>query len=334
MLIFLLFAGSVLLTLSASAWFTHRLEMVCASLELPISLLSLLGALGANIPNYAASIAAIAGGQVDVGLGIIIGSNIYNVAIILSISTFAVPRACGITLPSADMRDIDVVGLFALAIMAVVTLLIWLLPGTPVTGQQGSVVTLNALYTLIIVVGGLFASLVWHALRRVHHVHHPSPNHRNDKYEQAHRSLMRLFAEGLIALAVALGGVVVMVWSGEGLTSDLHMPPVLAGLLVLAVATSLPNTVVAFSLARDNRASACIEEIFSSNSINAALGIVLPLALWPAMIHDRLLLLVDAPLMAVLTLALLLTLRRRIGYVAALLLLATYVAWVILHVIL
>src|SRR5437764_14539357 len=94
----LLFAMSLLITLAASAWFTRTLEVISDMFDLSASLLSLLGALGANIPNYAASIAAIVGDQFAIGLGIIIGSNVYNIAIILAISTFATPSKQGIRL--------------------------------------------------------------------------------------------------------------------------------------------------------------------------------------------------------------------------------------------
>src|SRR5712691_59947 len=97
-MVLLLFIASLLIAMAASEWFSRRLEKVCDALDLPPSLLSLLGALGANIPNYAASIVALAGGKLDIGLGIIIGSNIYNVAIILSIATFATPKRHGIAL--------------------------------------------------------------------------------------------------------------------------------------------------------------------------------------------------------------------------------------------
>ena len=124
-----------------------------------------------------------------------------------------------------------------------------------------------------------------------------------------------------------------MVQSGQTFTSELHIPSVLAGLLVLAVATSLPNTVVAFSLARDGQASACVEEIFTSNSINAALGIAVPLLFWHDVVHDRLLLLLDMPLMVLLTLgALVCILRRRVSHAVALFLLLSYVVWVVVHV--
>ena len=136
-------------------------------------------------------------------------------------------------------------------------------------------------------------------------------------------------------MIIALGGVVVMVQSGQALTIDLHIPDVLAGLLVLAVATSLPNTVVAYRLARTDREVACVEEIFSSNSINATLGVVLPLLFWHDMVHDRILLLLDGPLMIALTLgALLCVLRRRVLRATGVVLLLVYAAWVLVHALL
>ncbi len=73
-----------------------------------------------------------------------------------------------------------------------------------------------------------------------------------------------------------------MVRAGEAAALDLRLSSAILSLIILAVATSLPNTVVAFTLARTGRASASMEEIFSSNGVNAALGIALPLLFCPA----------------------------------------------------
>ena len=108
-----LFIISLLVAISASTWFTKRLEVICEIFDLPESLLSLLGALGANIPNYAASIVAIATGQMTTGLGIIVGSNIYNIAIILAISTFATARHEGLVLSPKQAYDARMVALLA-----------------------------------------------------------------------------------------------------------------------------------------------------------------------------------------------------------------------------
>jgi cation:H+ antiporter len=332
----LLFIASLLLTMAASAWFTRRLETICDSLSLPPSLLSLLGALGANIPNYAASTLAIAGGHLDVGLGIIIGSNVYNIAIILSLAIFATPKKHGIVLTLKQAQDARSVARYTLAIILTISLAMWLLPGTPLTAAllpplpAAALLMATALLALAI-----FAALALHALRRVHDPHSTIPTGPTGNEKQAGNAprLSLMIVEALVALMIALAGVFVMVQSGQDLTRELGIPAVLAGLLVLAVATSLPNTVVAFSLARTDRETACVEEIFSSNSINAALGIALPLLFWHFVLRDRLLLFLDAPLMVLLTLgALAGVLRRRLGRAVGLLLLLVYAAWIAAHV--
>lgn len=338
LLILVVFAVSLIVTMSAAAWFTRRLEHIAAALNLSPGLLSLLGALGANIPNYIASLFSIASGEIATGLGIIIGSNIYNVAIILSIAAFAAPNRHGIMLTRTESHDARIVGRYSLAIMLATLLLVWLLPDTPLSNA----VHLSLVSTFLLVTGslvtlGIGVLLTRHALRR-------EPELTQEERAKAavalpvpgsltRRTLARRFAEMLLALTIALVGVVVMVQSGQRMTDALHMPAVLAGLLVLAVATSLPNTVVAFILARANQESACVEEIFSSNSINAVLGIALPLLFWHDALTDRLLLMLDTPLMVALTLiALLCTRWQRVSRLSGGLLLLVYVLWVVAHV--
>jgi len=143
---------------------------------------------------------------------------------------------------------------------------------------------------------------------------------------------IRSIGEVVFALVLALGGVIVMVQTGQALAVDIRLPPTILGLVVLAVATSLPNTVVAITLARTDRASACVEEVLSSNSINAALGIALPLLLWQNIHPDPKLLFPDALLMVALTLiALICALRQRVSRLTGFLLVLVYVSWVVVH---
>ncbi len=338
LLALLTFLISLLIAMAAAAEFTRRLEAICEALAFPPSLLSLLGALGANIPNYMASIVAITGGRLDEGLGIIIGSNIYNIAIILAISTFATPRRHSIILTPKQASDAYTVAGYTLAIMLSTLVLTWLLPGTPLTAA----LRLPPITTILLVVAALcslilFGALAFHAFHREHHPSTPAfhisrPGARLAE-NTSRLSLTRWIAVALLALVSALWAVIVMVQAGQNLTGDLGIPPLLAGLLVLAVATSLPNTVVAYTLARTGRETACVEEVFSSNSINAALGLALPLLFVRLTVHDQLLLVLDAPLMVALTLAALLCVQRmRISQLTATLLLLAYVVWVGIHV--
>lgn len=332
----LLFFTSLIIVMVTAAWFTRRLEALCELFGFSIGILSLLSAIGANIPNYAASIDAIITGHTDVGIGIIVGSGIYNIAIILGLCTLTSRQAAGITLNAQEAQDARSIAWYALAITLGILAVIALLPATATVAknwQAGPAHYLLLLASLIVL--GIFSALIVHVLRRSH----PAPTSPLVAHSPTHLSrspsvrIFRLGAEVVLALVIALMGVVVMVQTGQAVSSDLHLPQVLIGLVVLAVATSLPNTVVAVSLARTDEAAASVEEIFSSNSINVALGIALPLLFWQGIAYDRSILFLDMPLTVLLTLTLLFGIfRRRMGRAFGIALLCIYAAWVIVHI--
>jgi len=331
----LLFLVSLIIVMVTSAWFTRRLEALCEMFGLSIGMLSLLSAIGANIPNYVASAVAIISGHVDVGIGIIVGSSVYNIAIILGICTLASPEAPGITLNVQESRDVRGIAWYTLAIMLGILGVLALLAEMPVAGE---IRTMGPSFLLLpgasVVVLGIFSALIVHILRRSH----PAPASSLATHSHIHLSksppvrVFRLSGEVALSLIIALMGVIVMVQSGQTMAVDLHLPQALTGLLILAVATSLPNTVVAVSLTRTGEAAACVEEIFSSNSINAALGIALPLLFWQGALHDRSFLFLDMPLTIVLTLGMVAgAFRGRISRAFGLVLLCIYAVWIMVH---
>ena len=328
-----IFLVSLMIVIATSARFTRKLEELCEALNLSIGILSLLSALGANIPNYVSSVIAILSGHEDVGIGIIVGSNIYNIAIILGLCTWLTPERAGMTLDIREKRDIRVIAWYAFVITLLSFVLIFWLPDNPlVTTLHASRFPVVLLPLTSLLVLGIFGALLVHILRRSHGSAGTTLHHHEHPGRKASLSLVRLGSEIIFTLAIALGGVLVMVQSGQTLTADLHLPPVLAGLLVLAVATSLPNTVVAVSLVRTGEAAACVEEVCSSGSINIALGIVLPLLFWQGVLGDRFLLILDMPLaLALVAGVLFFVLRGRLSRGFGSLLLATYVVWVVLR---
>ena len=327
-----IFLVSLIIVIATSARFTRKLEELCEALNLSIGILSLLSALGANVPNYVSSAIAILSGHIDVGIGIIVGSNIYNLTIILGLCTLLTPERSGMMLDAQEKRDVGTIAWYALTIILLAFMVICWLPGGPLTTAQ-HVPGIFHVFLLLsgIVALGVFSALLVHIIRRTHGGEGTTLHHREVK-RKAPLSILRLGCEILLTLAIALGGVLVMVQSGQTLTADLHMPSILAGLLVLAVATSLPNTVVAISLVRTGEAAACVEEVYSSGSLNAALGIVLPLVFWQGVLNDHFLLLLDAPLtLALILYTLVFVLRGRLSRGRGVLLLFIYVGWVLVR---
>jgi cation:H+ antiporter len=326
------FLVSLVIVIATSARFTSKLEELCEALNLSIGMLSLLSALGANVPNYVSSAIAIASGHMDVGIGIIVGSNIFNLSIILGLCALLTPERAGLTLDAREKRDVGVIAKYALATVSLAFVVICWPPGGPLATALHAARTSHVLLLLLsIMTLGVFSGLLVHTLKRTHGGEGTKLHHHEVK-RKAPLSILRLCGEIVLTLAIALGGVLVMVQSGQTLTTDLHMPSVLAGLLVLAVATSLPNTVVAIDLVRTGEASACIEEVCSSGSINAALGIVVPLIFWQGILSDRFLLFLDAPLTLALILYVLFFIKRgRLSRSTGVLLLAAYVTWVLVR---
>ena len=336
-----LFLAALLIAGGASAWFTRRLEVISDLWGFSPGLLSWLGALGANIPNYVASLVAAISGQAGVGIGIIIGSNIYNIAVILGIAALASPARSGLALSQQEAQDARLVGAPTLAMMVTTALAAGFFSwkGTPHLSRQASFLVDDALLALNLLTLGFFCLLSQHALRRspeppllAKRATRPAERTREERFHRRWM-LLRVLGEVILALCIALGGVIVMVQAGQSFARAAHWPAAILSLIILAVATSLPNTVVALTLARTGRASAAVEEVFSSNSVNAALGIALPLLFWSGMQSDHVLAPLDGSLMIALTLvAFLCVLKQRVSRIVGWLLVLVYVSWVVIHV--
>src|ERR671935_2840122 len=82
----LLFLGSLAVTLIAAAFFARRLDRVGLHLGLPETLLGLLTALAADAPETSSAIAALVRGAHDVGVGVVLGSNVFNLGAMIGLS--------------------------------------------------------------------------------------------------------------------------------------------------------------------------------------------------------------------------------------------------------
>jgi cation:H+ antiporter len=301
--------------------------------HLSAEILGFLTALGANIPNYVASLAAFAGGHGLVGIGIIVGSNIYNIAVILGLATLATPGRRGISLhdrAALEVRHLAVLAATMGGMMLVVVVISSAVSASP--AHQAIQVVLN------LVILALFALVIRDALR---------PDNSTEvggSYQSASSSVpgltapalpWRLILLAIAALAITLVGVIVMVQAAQTAAAALNLSPLILSLVILAVATSLPNTVVAYQLARTESAGTSVEEILSSNAINLALGCALPLLFWPIVFDDGLLTRLDLPLLTLLGLTVVATVyTRRIPRWAGVGLFGVYALWIAVHLLL
>jgi cation:H+ antiporter len=264
------FVLSALISLTSSVLLVSRLERVGERLALSEALLGLVVALAADSPEITSSVAAIADGRGAVGVGVTLGSNVFNLAALLGLSAVVAGRI------RFHRRAIVLEGAVGLWIAAVALVVVADVV-EPIAGL------LLALIAFVPYVG-------FSAARRGGRMHVRLPR-------RWAAWLTLAFAEEELDLVTALrprradrvdvvvsaGAVIVVVVASvmmEQTASDLGSragwPEIVVGGLVLAAVTSLPNAVAAVYLASRGRGPATLSTAFNSNALNVVVGLLVP----------------------------------------------------------
>ena len=256
----LLFLVSLAVTLAAAAFFARRLDRVGLRLGLPETLLGLLTALAADAPEVSSAIAALVKGEHAVGAGVVLGSNVFNLAAMIGLSAVL----CGGIRIRREALAVE--GAVGVAATVVVSALILKL--------IGAWAALALLVLVLVPYVVLLARGPARAPRQL--VRFFGERHRPD-HVLAHGEAVLVPALMLVpALAIIVLGSTGMVESALNLAHRWSIPDVIVGILVLAILTSIPNAFTAARLAFQRRGSAVVSETFNSNTTNLAFGIALP----------------------------------------------------------
>src|SRR5881227_2340490 len=82
----LLLVASFLFTVAASVVLARDLDRIGQRLGFSEAVLGMVTALGADAPEIAAAVAAVVAGHEDTGVGVVVGSNVFNLAGLLGLS--------------------------------------------------------------------------------------------------------------------------------------------------------------------------------------------------------------------------------------------------------
>jgi cation:H+ antiporter len=256
----LIFLGSLAVTLGAAAFFARRLDRVGLRLGLPETLLGLLTALAADAPEVSSAIAAVVKGEHSVGVGVIIGSNVFNLAAMIGLSAVL----CGGIRIHREALAVE--GLVGVAVTIVAGALILKL-----IGAWLALVLLAAVLVPYLVLLSLGPARAPRSL-----VPFFGERHRPD-HVLAHGEAVLVPALMLLpALAIIVVGSTGMVESALNLAHRWSVPDVIVGILVLAILTSIPNAFTAARLAFQRRGAAVVSETLNSNTTNLVFGITVP----------------------------------------------------------
>jgi cation:H+ antiporter len=260
----LLFVGSFALTVASSLVLARELDRIGERLGFSEALLGIVTALGADAPEIASAVSAVVAGHQDTGVGVVVGSNVFNLAGLLGLSA----------LLAGPVRIHPHGLLLTGGVSSIVAVLGALVATNVLPGAAGLVLALLVLGPYVVV-----SSLHERARSRL-----PAPLREAVLEEQrdARRDEFAQPAEGLEsfavvpALAAVIGGAYGMVAAAQSLGDRWDVSDVVLGALVLAALTSIPNVIAAVRLALHGRGAACVSESLNSNNANILVGLCVP----------------------------------------------------------
>jgi cation:H+ antiporter len=265
-----IFVVSAIVSLTASALLVTRLERIGERFGVSEALLGLIAALAADGPEITSAVTAIAHGNGTIGVGVTLGSNVFNLAALLGLSALIAGRIAlhrrSILLEGSVGLWISLVGLAVVVglLGAVVGLVLALVAFVPYVAYSAVPAARRPRITL----PGSWSVWLARALAEeeleLEVAIHPRRGDGRDA-----------LVAGVSLVAVVLASVV-MEESATEFGPQAGLVPIVIGGLILAAVTSLPNAVAAIYLASRGRGAAVLSTAFNSNAINVIVGLLIP----------------------------------------------------------
>lgn len=301
---------ALLIVIKAADLFVDNLVEVGEAMGISQIILGVTAsAIGTSLPEFGSAMIATLSGSPDIGVGVVIGSNIWNIAGILGISSFV----AGVIATNREELTRD-------GLMTLITALI--LMGFLIFFDQ-----ITRVVGIVLIIAYLI--YLWILIKA------QKNNSKNtDKETQKKKSINN---KNILYLTIGLIGLIVgcrlLVYSGVELAKIANIPEILVGLFALGIGTSAPELVVTLTSAMKKLHSLSFGTVLGSNIFNILIGIGIP-ALFINIPIEPLAVTFDAPVMIFVTALLLLLARRKMKLTryAGLVLMIVYLVYIITRI--
>jgi cation:H+ antiporter len=264
-----LFVVALAVCLRASHLLATAVDRVGQRLALTDALIGIFTALAADSPEISAAVAALVRHRHEVGVGVVLGSNLFNLAAMLGLPALLVGRI------RVGRHGLGLTGGTAIATTALASAMV--LRAIPVSAATALVLAVLGGYTLLssrlpsqIDRWPLGPARGWLRAALTEEENEARPPRRPPVASRVDMALVG----PLLAVVVAASSLLVATASTLGRRWGLSQ--LLVGTVVLAVLTSLPNLLAAVRLARLDRPVAVVSVAMNSNTLNLVGGLCLP----------------------------------------------------------
>jgi cation:H+ antiporter len=275
-------------------------------------------AIGTSLPEFGSAMIAVLSGSPDIGVGVVIGSNIWNIAGILGISAFV----AGVIKTGEEELKRD--GLMTL--ITALILMFFMILMDKITAIVGAILITVYLFYL------------WILIRKQKEdskkcAENNEIETKNNEIENKSHNLKKNTLKVMVGVSGLVIGCRILVWSGVEIAEIMNIPQMMIGLFALGIGTSAPELVVTLTSAMKRLHSLSLGTVLGSNVFNILIGIGVP-SLFVAIPIERLSVTFDAPVMIFVTVLLLILALRNMKLTrwGGLILMFTYLAYIIIRI--
>lgn len=247
----LLFMAGLLVLYVGAEWLVRGAASLALEYGIrPIIVGLTVVALGTSMPEFVLNFFAMLSGEDSMALGNIIGSNICNIALILGVSALVLPLAVA---PATLRKE------YPLMLGVMVLFYVLSLDGT-ISQIDGGILVLGLI--------GFLTYVIVDSKRHSTPLAVPTTNEPDALPKPAtdpHWKKALLLIGGIVFLA---GGARLMVLAAINVAADFGIDPVVVGLTVLAIGTSLPELAASVVSAMKQEADLSLGNVLGSNLLN------------------------------------------------------------------
>ena len=265
------FLAGALVSLGMSWVLVSRLERLAERAGLSEGLLGVIAALAADAPEITSAVTALAHHQQRVGAGVVLGSNVFNLAALLGLGAVVAGRI-------ALHRHVVVLGGVVSAWIAGACVLVVLGLLSPVAG----IVVTSLIFMPYLIALGMDGRPLPRLPRRLAGWLTTAVIEEEVELAEAIRPRRGRPQDAVVAVAalvLVVTASVAMEVAASALGRHYAVPGIVTGGVVLAGVTSLPNAVAAVYLAAKGRGAAVLSTALNSNALNVIAGLMLPAAI-------------------------------------------------------